>query len=263
MFTQSIQTAAHIDPPPEVNLITASSAICSSTLMTSSNNNTGFVGDNGDEVGTNLISVDSILLLPLAPCMSQYETPSLYQSDSMTSNMTTAVAHSSSSSSSLEKLKLVGRWGEALVYHHLVTSAAAVVNNKNATSIIINDSEHATCDGSKSNNHGNNSSFSVTVEWMNQDAETKACYDIIVTRIDKRTGRAHRQYIEVKSTRYSDNNVFEISLREYEFAMGLPRVQYSIYRVFNAGDIGKTRIVIIPDLYSFITQQRVKLCIAL
>lgn len=239
MFTQSQDTAIRIEIPSDdsntdtVNLITVSTTISTSVLNTKSNSSNGLIEDENSH---NLITIDSILLQPLAQSMAQYEVL-INKSDT----------HSTSNNHTIDKLKLIGRWGEALVYHHLVTAAAATTVTK--------------CDGCPKSSTNNKNI--VTVEWMNQVAETKACYDLIVTRMDTITGRAYRHYIEVKSTRYNDNNVFEISLREYEFAMGLPRVQYSIYRVFNAGDINKVRIVIIPDLYSFISQQKVKLCVAL
>jgi hypothetical protein len=124
----------------------------------------------------------------------------------------------------------VGRWGESLVYQYLISQQ--------------------------------NASDRSTIEWLNKDNETKAPYDILVTN-DTDNGYSRRNYIEVKSTRYRENNVFEISLQEWEFATGQPRVNYSVYRVLNALDATKVNIVIIPDLLEAIKNRDVKLCIAI
>jgi hypothetical protein len=56
----------------------------------------------------------------------------------------------------------------------------------------------------------------------------KASYDILVIN-GTDNGYSRRNYIEVKSTRYRDNNVFEVSLQEWELATGQPRMTYSVY----------------------------------
>ena len=97
---------------------------------------------------------------------------------------------------------------------------------------------------------------------MNEVDETKACYDLILTtRLPD--GRSVRQYIEVKSSRFPDNNVIELSLYEWEFASGLPRVNYSIYRVYQAGDLSQASICVIPDVYTYVVERKIKLCIAI
>ena len=121
----------------------------------------------------------------------------------------------------------IGRWGESLVYQYLILK-----ENKSR------------------------------VTWMNIDEEARASYDItVITPIDN--NREITTYIEVKSTRYSHNNVFELSLWEWEFATKKPSVNYNIYRVFNAGDPKKVRIVIIKDVLRMITEGSIKLCIAI
>ena len=121
----------------------------------------------------------------------------------------------------------VGRWGESLVYQYLILK-----ENKSR------------------------------VTWMNIDEEARASYDItVITPIDN--NREITTYIEVKSTRYSHNNVFELSLWEWEFATKKPSVNYNIYRVFNAGDPKTVRIVVIKDVLRMITEGSIKLCIAI
>jgi hypothetical protein len=56
--------------------------------------------------------------------------------------------------------------------------------------------------------------------------------------------------------------VFEVSLWEWEFATANPRVRYHIYRVYNAGDLDRVRIVVLEDVLRLITERRVKLCLA-
>jgi hypothetical protein len=66
----------------------------------------------------------------------------------------------------------------------------------------------------------------------------------------------------VKTSRFDDLNVFELSLWEWQFATGNPRVRYHIYRVLNAGDPNKVRIVVIEDVLQMIQERKVKLCLA-
>jgi hypothetical protein len=103
---------------------------------------------------------------------------------------------------------------------------------------------------------------------MNENTESKACYDIIVTtpiaKCDSDTAtRYTTTYIEVKSTKYNDANVFELSLWEWEFAMANPKVPYHIYRVYNAGDANNVRVEIITDIQQMIVEGSVKLCLAI
>ena len=68
-------------------------------------------------------------------------------------------------------------------------------------------------------------------------------------------------YVEVKTTRFEDLNTFEISLWEWQFATANPKVRYHIYRVFNAGDRYKVRIVVVEDILELITARKVRLCL--
>ena len=121
----------------------------------------------------------------------------------------------------------VGRWGEALVYQYLVLK-----ENKSR------------------------------ITWMNLEEEVRASYDITMsTPTDD--NREITTYIEVKTTRYPYNNVFELSLWEWEFATKKPQVNYNIYRVFNAGDPKTVRIAIIEDVLRMIAEGSLKLCLAI
>ncbi len=68
------------------------------------------------------------------------------------------------------------------------------------------------------------------MQWVNKDGESKACYDFIVHE-DKdkdsqqlRSAVGRTTFVEVKTSRFPDLNVFELSLWEWEFANALPRV---------------------------------------
>ena len=142
-------------------------------------------------------------------------------------------------------LHSVGKWGEALVYQYLL---------------------------------GRNSTFEVqglpspSVEWLNEKVETRAGYDLI-TKISKNIknqgfGARNRPnfvtettFIEVKTSRFDNLNTFEISLWEWQFATSNPRVRYHIYRVYNACNSSKVRIVVLEDILELITLKKVKLCL--
>jgi hypothetical protein len=152
-----------------------------------------------------------------------------------------------------------GRWGEALVYQYLLAHSAR---------------------GS-------------AVQWLNQVEESRAAYDFIVTgpgagaeesaivsassmhyaaadhpdrglatSAGSSIGRARTEYIEVKTTRFADRNVFEISPNEWQFAAADRRVPYHVYRVFGAGDPGKVRLLVVRDVYTRVVEGTVKLCMA-
>ena len=70
-------------------------------------------------------------------------------------------------------------------------------------------------------------------------------------------------YVEVKTTRFQENNIFELSLWEWEFATANPKVPYHIYRVYNAGNSSKVSISIIRDVHESIKQGKIKLCIGI
>eukprot|EP00597_Dinobryon_sp_UTEXLB2267_P004169 CAMPEP_0170062060 /NCGR_PEP_ID=MMETSP0019_2-20121128/3420_1 /TAXON_ID=98059 /ORGANISM="Dinobryon sp., Strain UTEXLB2267" /LENGTH=453 /DNA_ID=CAMNT_0010268097 /DNA_START=110 /DNA_END=1472 /DNA_ORIENTATION=- len=124
-----------------------------------------------------------------------------------------------------EHLQAVGRWGESLV-HRLLLSRLQLPASPSLSE--------------------------QPLQWLNQHGESRASYDFIVTATPSAgsAGRGRSTFIEVKTTRFSDLNVFELSLWEWQFATALPRVNYHVYRVFNAAD---------PRL---IAERRVKLCLA-
>ena len=64
------------------------------------------------------------------------------------------------------------------------------------------------------------------MQWMNKDGESKACYDFIVHEDSQqlRSAVGRTTFVEVKTSRFPDLNVFELSLWEWEFANAQPRV---------------------------------------
>ena len=70
--------------------------------------------------------------------------------------------------------KEVGRWGEALVYQYLL-----------------------------------NAYPTAEVEWVNQEEESLACYDLKLLRKD-RDGRVSTTFVEVKSSRFAHLNAFQV-----------------------------------------------------
>jgi Domain of unknown function (DUF3883) len=171
-------------------------------------------------------------------------------------------------------LKAVGRWGEALVYQYLLQQSSSLSSSSSG----LGTGTGAGLKGVKGVSTSSQGAVGaapaavVSVEWMNSTEETKAVYDLI-TRESKSvvntgigasgrpTSITETTYIEVKTTRFDDLNTFEISLWEWQFATSNPRVRYHIYRVYNAGDPKKVRIVVIEDVLEMITARRVRLCL--
>ena len=139
--------------------------------------------------------------------------------------------------------KSIGKFGEALVYQYL----------QNTLSIKETES----------------------IKWLNENDETKASYDLVLTTSSKvNKGKANTTFIEVKSTRFPDRNVFDLSWWEWIFATSLPKVNYHIYRVYGISpvygsnhsitfDSTKLKIVIIKDIEELIKLGRIKLCLAI
>jgi hypothetical protein len=126
-------------------------------------------------------------------------------------------------------LKQVGKWGESLVFQYLTMT--------------YRKSE---------------------VIWLNKDVESNASYDLTLNTPNNINNKlSSTAYIEVKTTRFADNNVFELSYWEWQFATATPKVDYHIYRVYNAGIPNKVYIVVITDILNMITEGNVKLCLAL
>ena len=175
---------------------------------------------------------------------------------------------SSCTGSSVLDSRAAGRWGEALVYQYLLSQCAP----------------------------------GGSVHWLNQVDESRAAYDFIVTapvgapscssysasnsssdlaaaacrlhpgHTDTSAGglpasapsncRVRTEYVEVKTTRFVDRNVFEISPGEWQFASADSRVPYHIYRVYSAGDAEKVRMVVVRDICARVQEGRIKLCMA-
>ena len=131
-------------------------------------------------------------------------------------------------SSKADQLRAIGRWGECLVYQYLLL------------------------------NHPQNS-----VTWLNEIDESNASYDIKLEH-NKSASASLRNtiFIEVKTTQFSDKNVFQISKHEWDFMASLPRIQYDIYRVYSAGNSSSARIVIYHDVYKLIDEGKIQLCLA-
>jgi hypothetical protein len=129
---------------------------------------------------------------------------------------------------SADALKEVGRWGEALVYQYLRSQTGPR-----------------------------------KVVWVNQEEESKAAYDLILEEagLSSSGRRTQTTFVEVKTTRFPDRNVFDLSLNEWAFASAEPALRYDVYRVYNAGDPTTVRISIVRDLYGKIKDQQVRLCL--
>jgi hypothetical protein len=131
----------------------------------------------------------------------------------------------------------VGRWGEALVYNYLLATLPP---------------ERA-------------------VTWLNRTEETRAPYDLTVCERGKSAHRggggtsssAVSIFIEVKTTRYRDSNVFDLSYFEWEFMSHEPPVRYHIYHVTGAGDPAGAKITIIEDPVQAMKDESSRLCMAI
>lgn len=121
--------------------------------------------------------------------------------------------------------RAVGRWGEALVYQFLLSHYP-----------------------------------DWRVEWVNQEEETRAPYDLKMTD-DKGTEHS-TVYVEVKTSRFVGKNVFEISYDEWDFA-SRPGIHYHIYRVNGAADPRNLSIHILRDPVRAAREQRAGLCLAI
>ena len=127
--------------------------------------------------------------------------------------------------------KAVGRWGEALVYNYLLATLPA----------------------------------SRRVTWLNQHEETRAPYDLTICSSGQRAhrgGGGDTVFVEVKTTRYPEHNVFELSYNEWEFMTNEPPVRFHIYRVSGAGDPAGARLTIIEEPLKAVREGAVKLCMA-
>jgi len=140
-----------------------------------------------------------------------------------------ATSRSSSGAASLLDMRGVGRWGEALVFQYLLVKYPLA-----------------------------------TVTWVNKDAESMAYYDIKVEEPSSDgSDRIKTTFVEVKASRFDALNVFEISPNEWQFASGEPHVHFDVYRVYNAGNVDSVYFHIVRDLFKAVTEQKVRLCLAI
>ena len=141
-------------------------------------------------------------------------------------------------------IKALGKWGEALVYQYLLAN-------------------HPQYD----------------VEWVNEGKEALTAYDIKLTPKETKSLKETR-FVEgtfclalvsfaltftiVKTTKYSDKNVFEISLNEWNFMRGGGgSIHYDIYRVYSAGNPEKVCIAILKDAFQAVAAYKAQLCLAI
>ena len=117
----------------------------------------------------------------------------------------------------------VGRWGEALVYRYLLQRHPGW-----------------------------------TVTWVNEHAESKCFYDVKMRNV--RDGRT--VFVEVKTTRSADKNAFEVSPWEWDFACK-PGVEYHVYRVYSAGERGRTRITIVRNPAKLVREHAISMALAI
>ena len=135
----------------------------------------------------------------------------------------------SNTANSAVTIKDVGRWGEALVYQYLLVQYPAA-----------------------------------TVTWVNKDEESMACYDLKIEQPFQGSTGKHiiTTFVEVKASRFDNLKTFDISVNEWEFACGTPKIHYDIYRVFNAGDPMRVRVQVIRNLHESVKNRSSRLCLA-
>lgn len=97
------------------------------------------------------------------------------------------------------------------------------------------------------------------VSWLNETEDNRAAYDLTIDPSSSIGGG--RIFVEVKSSRFDENNVFQLSLWEWQFLTQLPVVNYHIYRVFSAQDRTKTRITVLTNVRRLVEMGRVQLCL--
>uniref|UniRef100_A0A8W8JQP2 Protein NO VEIN C-terminal domain-containing protein n=1 Tax=Magallana gigas TaxID=29159 RepID=A0A8W8JQP2_MAGGI len=119
----------------------------------------------------------------------------------------------------------IGRWGEQIVYHYLL-------QQKEADPSIME------------------------VKWCNRENEKGAPYDMEISR--KTDSGIVQTFIEVKTTKTDDKDMFEISSQQIQFAQE-HRENFHIYRVFNAGDLERVRLVRIDNISLRMDQKQVRL----
>ena len=146
----------------------------------------------------------------------------------------------------------VGYWRECFVYHYL--------QHLLPTTTTMSGSDDRCND--------------YTVEWKNEVEESRASYDMVVVERWRKGGREREKhyFIEVKSTQWHNKNAFSLSWQEFQFftastmsastsSVSLPCCY--LFRVENAMDWRKVRIVILKDIGKLLEFGTVQLCLAI
>ena len=93
--------------------------------------------------------------------------------------------------------------------------------------------------------------------WKNSEQETGCPFDFEI-QLAGNNGMIYN-YVEVKSTLSADKEVFEISMQQIQFA-GQEKERFHIYRVFNAGNPERVKLIRITNLDMRLAKKQVKLC---
>lgn len=180
------------------------------------------------------------------------------------------VDRNSSSGVNVKDSQAVGRWGEALVYQYLLHASPAgsavnwlnqVEESRACYDIILSAPTSTNLSAVHASRAHHNCDTALGTTPCGSTALPSSLPSF--AQSSSGGGRQSTEYIEVKSTRYSNRNVFEISPNEWQFAAADSRVPYHIFRVFSAGDASNVKIVVVKDVLSRITEGRVKICLAI
>jgi hypothetical protein len=145
-------------------------------------------------------------------------------------------------SKSIEQQKDIGRLGECVVYQYL---------------------KHHLLSFSQTENHDQ----FYQIQWVNEISdENKAPYDIVIESMIKSSDQfigSRKTFVEVKSTKYEDYNVFNISYWEWLFLIAQPRITYHLYRVYSVLDPCKTHLMILKDVPTLLSTGKIQLCLSI
>jgi len=97
------------------------------------------------------------------------------------------------------------------------------------------------------------------IQWINKDQESGQPFDIQMVR--KETGK-QIDLIEVKTTRISKQNTFQISVGEVECLLA-NQSNYYIYRVYYANDEKSSTITILSQIKCHLQQKQLALSITI
>ena len=163
-----------------------------------------------------------VILVTELPIWTQFATDTEYEQLGHGDHLTIPANFELSESSDTGE---IGRWGEQLVYDYLLQQKA---------------SHGEICD----------------VHWNNRDGESGKPFDFEVTC--KLEDEAYTLYVEVKATKSSKKEIFEISSNEVNFACGKGK-HYHIYRVFRAGTATEVRLVRLTNVAHKMDNKEVRL----